>query len=265
MSEPLFLTKLSKDQVLTVTLNRPEVHNAFNDEMIKGLTSEFKKLHQSKDVRVVVLEGNGKSFCAGADLNWMKKMKDYSEADNYRDSVALSELFHVINTCPLPVVAKVHGSVLGGGVGLVAACDYVVAQEETTFGLTEIRLGLLPAVISPFVIAKIGESQARALFLTGERFKEDRALAIGLVHRVSLERYLTQDTEKVIESLVSAAPYAQSRAKELISSVLKLSDQDFSKTQEFTCHLISKIRVGDEGQEGMSALLEKRKPVWKKY
>lgn len=263
MADPLYLTKISKDQVLTITLNRPEVHNAFNDEMIKGLTEEFQNLHQNTQVRVVVLEGNGKSFCAGADLNWMKKMKDYSKEDNYRDSVALSQLFHVINTCPLPVVAKVHGAVLGGGVGLVAACDYVIASEETTFGLTEIRLGLLPAVISPFVIAKIGESQARALFLTGERFKEPRALQIGLVHKVSLERYLSQDTDKVVESLLSAAPYAQSKAKNLISHVVKLSHQDYSAAQNLTCQLISEIRVGAEGQEGMSALLEKRTPVWK--
>lgn len=264
MSEPLFLTKCSEDQVLTITLNRPEVHNAFNDEMIKGLTFEFEKLNEKDNqVRVVVIEGEGKSFCAGADLNWMKKMKDYSKEDNYRDSVALSKLFHVINTCKLPVVAKVHGAVLGGGVGLVSACDYVVAQEQTTFGLTEIRLGLLPAVISPFVIAKIGESQARALFLTGERFDEQRALSMGLVHRVSLERYLAQDTQKVVESLLSAAPYAQSRAKELITTVTKLSHQEYGQAQDYTCQLISEIRVGAEGQEGMSALLEKRKPQWK--
>lgn len=264
MSEPLFLTKRSEDQVLTITLNRPEVHNAFNDEMIKGLTVEFEKLNEKDNqVRVVVIEGEGKSFCAGADLNWMKKMKDYSKEDNYRDSVALSKLFHVINTCKLPVVAKVHGAVLGGGVGLVSACDYVVAQEQTTFGLTEIRLGLLPAVISPFVIAKIGESQARALFLTGERFDEQRALSMGLVHRVSLERYLAQDTQKVVESLLSAAPYAQSRAKELIATVTKLSHQEYTQAQDYTCQLISEIRIGAEGQEGMSALLEKRKPQWK--
>lgn len=264
MSEPLFLTKRSEDQVLTITLNRPEVHNAFNDEMIKGLTSEFEKLNEKNNqVRVVVIEGEGKSFCAGADLNWMKKMKDYSKEDNYRDSVALSKLFHVINICKLPVVAKVHGAVLGGGVGLVSACDYVVAQEQTTFGLTEIRLGLLPAVISPFVIAKIGESQARALFLTGERFDEQRALSMGLVHRVSLERYLAQDTQKVVESLLSAAPYAQSRAKELIATVTKLSHQEYTQAQDYTCQLISEIRIGAEGQEGMSALLEKRKPEWK--
>lgn len=264
MSGELFLTKLSDDQVLTVTLNRPDVHNAFNDEMIIGLTAEFNKLSE-KDckVRVVVIEGEGKSFCAGADLNWMKKMKMYSQEDNYRDSVALAKLFRAINTCPLPVVAKVHGAVLGGGVGIVACCDYVVAQEQTSFGLTEIRLGLLPAVISPFVMAKIGESQARALFLTGERFDEHRALSMGLVHKVSLERYLTQDTQKVVESLLSAAPQSQKKAKELISQVVKLSHQEFSQVQDYTCKLISEIRVGDEGQEGMSALLEKRKPDWK--
>lgn len=261
MSE-LFKLKTDSRGVATLTMNRPEVHNAFNDEMIQGLTKAFGELSQDENVRVIVLEGEGKSFCAGADLNWMKKMKDYSEKENYDDSVALSQLFYTIDTCPKAVVAKVHGAALGGGVGLVSACDYVVAQEGSKFGLTEVKLGLLPAVISPFVIAKIGESQARALFLSGERFDEKKALQLGLVHKISLERYFTQDVEKVVERMLSAAPLAQSKAKELIREVVRRRPQNYKEVEDYTCQLISGLRTGPEGQEGMSALLEKRAPNW---
>jgi methylglutaconyl-CoA hydratase len=258
------LFKLNKDArgVATLSMNRPEVHNAFNDEMIQALTQAFRELSQDESVRVVVLEGEGKSFCAGADLNWMKKMKDYSEQENYDDSVALSQLFYTIDTCSKPVVAKIHGAAIGGGVGLVSVCDYVVASENTKFGLTEVKLGLLPAVISPFVIAKIGESYARALFLSGERFDEKKALQLGLIHKISLERHFTQDVEKVVDRMIAAAPLAQSKAKELIREVVSRRSQNYTEVESYTCKLISGLRTGPEGQEGMSALLEKRTPNW---
>lgn len=263
MSETLKIQK--KDNgTLTITLNRPEIHNAFNDQMIAELTEQFQSANGDKSVQVIVLEGEGKSFCAGADLNWMKRMKDYSEEENYRDSVALSRMLQAINFCSKTVVAKIHGAALGGGVGLAAACDYVVACEGTTFGLTEVRLGLLPAVISPFVVAKIGSSQARALFTTGERFDEARAREIGLVHQVSLERHFQADVDKVVQSLLSVGPKARELAKGLALDVGRKLNHDFQELEELTCQLIAKVRVSEEGQEGMSALLEKRKPQWPK-
>lgn len=247
--------------VATVTLSRPEVHNAFNQELISELTQIFKDLELDSKVRVVVLTGEGKSFCAGADINWMSAMVKYSEAENLKDSRELQRLFEVINLFPKPLVGKVNGAALGGGSGLVAVCDIVVAREEALFGFTEVRLGLLPAVISPFVIAKIGESHARALFLTGERIGTERAMQIGLIHKTSLERYFERDVEAVIDELLKAAPYAQTQAKELISFVVH-SKLPREEIKEGTCQRIARIRVGKEGQEGMHSLLEKRKPTW---
>lgn len=260
-----FITNLDAKGVMTVTLNRPEVHNAFNDEMIASLTEAFLGFSKDSDINVVVLHGAGKSFCAGADLNWMKRMKDYSKEENFRDSVALSRLFQAINTCRKPVVASVHGAALGGGVGLVACCDYVVASEDAVFGLTEVKLGLLPAVISPFVIAKIGESRARAYFLTAERFDSTKAKEMGLIHEISLDRYFQADTDRIVQALLNVGPKARELAKDLIFNVKNLmSSSDFKPVEDFTCRLISEVRTSSEGQEGMAALLEKRKPQWKK-
>ncbi len=260
-----FTTNLDPKGVMTVTLNRPEVHNAFNDEMIASLTEAFLGFSKDPDIHVVVLQGAGKSFCAGADLNWMKRMKDYSKEENFRDSVALSRMFQAINFCRKPVVASVHGAALGGGVGLVACCDYVVASEDAVFGLTETKLGLLPAVISPFVIAKIGESRARAYFLTAERFNSTQAKEMGLIHQISLDRYFQADTDKIVNALLGVGPKARELAKDLIFNVRKLmSSSDFTPVEDFTCRLISEVRTSSEGQEGMAALLEKRKPQWKK-
>lgn len=251
--------------VASVALNRPEIHNAFNDQMITELTEVFVQMGSDPDVQVIVLSGMGKSFCAGADLNWMKRMKDYTQEENYRDSEALSKMLQTINFCPVPVIGKVHGAALGGGVGLTACCDIVVAEEGCKFGLTEVRLGLLPAVISPFVMAKIGPSQSRHLFLTGERFESPRALSLGLIHKVSLERYFTQDIEAIVEQILGNGPRATKLAKQLCFDVHHLStESDFSHVEKLTCELISKVRVSAEGQEGMNALLEKRGPVWPK-
>ena len=247
--------------VATLTLNRPKLHNAFNQALITELVDTFTRLASDDKVRLAVLTGEGKSFCAGADINWMSEMVNYSVEENFADSSALQNLFEVINSFPKPLVGKVNGAALGGGSGLVAVCDIVVAKEGSLFGFTEVRLGLLPAVISPFVIAKIGESQARALFLTGERIDTERAKEIGLIHKVSLERYFERDVESTIENLLGAAPSAQRAAKELIHFVVH-SNLSREQVKEGTCQRIAKIRVSEEGQEGMHSLLEKRKPNW---
>lgn len=246
--------------VATVTLNRPELHNAFNDELIRDLIRCFGDLEINKNVRLVVLTGEGKSFCAGADLNWMKAMKDYSHAENLKDSQNLAELFTVINQFSRPVIGKINGSALGGGAGLVACCDYVVAVESAVIAFTEVRLGLLPAVISPFVIAKIGESHARASFLSGAKIPVGRAFVMGLVHQVSTSERLNQDIEVVVSDFLLAGPGATILCKELIKKVV--SDNDPKKSRDYTCETISKVRSSTEGQEGMSALLEKRKASW---
>lgn len=248
-----------KENVVTITLNRPEIHNAFNDELISELTNCFLSLSKDKKARVIVLTGKGKSFCAGADLNWMKSMKDYSDTENFEDSKKLSDLFHAINDCPIPVIAKVNGAALGGGTGLIAACDFVIACKSAKFGFTEVRLGLVPAVISPFVIAKIGESNSRAWFLSGEMFLAEEAKHIGLVHSLTPLDDLDNATEKVIEKFLKAAPIAAREAKELISNVVRKKPADITK---YTCETISRIRISDEGQEGMSSLLNKTKPNW---
>lgn len=245
--------------VATVTLARPEIHNAFNDELIAELTQTFKGM--GSGVRAVVLTGEGKSFCAGADLNWMKRMKDYSDEENIADARRLADLFYAIDTCPVPVVGMIHGAALGGGAGLVAACDYVVAAEDTVFGFTEARLGLVPAVISPFVMAKIGNTYARATFMSGRRFDGAEALQMGLVHKICPPALLQAECEAVVEEFKKAGPKAAREAKLLIRGVLERRG-DTEKQIDFTCETIARLRASDEGQEGMSALLEKRRPNW---
>lgn len=246
--------------VATITMNRPELHNAFNDEMISQLINCFNELENNQNVRLVVLTGAGKSFCAGADLNWMKRMKDYSFVENLKDSHNLAELFTIINKFKKPTIARMNGAALGGGAGLVACCDYVIAIDTALIGFTEVRLGLLPAVISPFVIAKIGESHARATFISGVRFGMQRALNMGLVHQISSFDKLDEDLDVLVKEFLQAAPEASKEAKHLIAEVLKT--QTIEEARSFTCETISKIRSGNEGQEGMSALLEKRKASW---
>lgn len=246
--------------VTTIFLNRPELHNAFNDEVIEELIHFFQS-PEALDSRLIILSGRGKSFCAGADLNWMKKMKDYSFEENVADSKRLAALFKVINDFKRPVIARVNGAALGGGVGLVAVCDYVLCVDTAIFGLTEVRLGLLPAVISPYVIAKIGESNARATFLTGSRFSAEKAQAMGLVHQITSFDKIDEDLEEVVSEFLKAAPLAQAAAKILIANVLKIESLD--EKIDYTCQMIANKRADNEGQEGMSALLEKRSPHFK--
>jgi len=248
--------------VVTITLNRPELHNAFNDDFIKELTERFELFKKDEKTRLVVITGAGKSFCAGADLNWMKKMKDYSDAENFNDSVALANLFEAIDTCPIPTIAKVNGAALGGGTGIIAACDYALACQSAKIGFTEVGLGLVPAVISPFVMKRIGSNFARAYFLSGERFMGETALHIGLVHQICPLDDLDNQCEKLIVKFLRAAPNAAKEAKALISGVITHQSESRSVMRDYTCKTIARIRVSDEGQEGMSALLEKRAPNW---
>jgi methylglutaconyl-CoA hydratase len=253
-----FLTSTEDNGVVTVTLNRPDLHNAFNAELISEATALFRQLAGGKQ-RLVVLTGAGASFCAGADINWMRSMKGYSEEENFRDAKALAALFQALNGLPMPVIARVNGHALGGGAGLVACCDHVVASDKALFGFTEVRLGLIPAVISPFVVAKIGEASARSWFLSGERFGAEVAKGMGLVHEVVSPEKLDEVMETVLKRFLSAAPGAAREAKSLVRLVCPAPS-----VEDETCRRIARLRVGAEGQEGMRALLEKDKPAWGK-
>jgi methylglutaconyl-CoA hydratase len=245
--------------VLTVALNRPEQHNAFNGEMIGELTAVFQDLDRREDVRVVILTGNGRSFCAGADLATMRAAADYSFDQNLADGQAIFDLMAAVDGCRKAVVGRVNGAALGGGAGLVSCCDVVVAAAHARFGFTEARLGIVPAVISPFVLAKIGPSHGRELFLTGERFDAERARHIGLVHHVAAEHELDARVQERVAELLQAAPGAQATAKALINTV---AYRPKGELREFTATVIAQRRASEEGREGMSAFLEKRPPWW---
>ncbi len=246
--------------VARVTLNRPEIHNAFDDALVASLTGAARRLAEDDTVRVVVLSGAGKSFCAGADINWMKRMVDYSEEENERDSREMALMFEAWNTLPKPVIGRIHGAALGGGVGLVSICDIATASTDALFGLTEVRLGILPAVISPFVLAKIGPGAARELFLTGERISAERARQVGLVQRVVGPADLDGDIEATVKRLLSGGPEALAKAKGIIASVTGLSPED---ARPVTAATIARARAGAEGQEGLRAFLERRAPSWR--
>lgn len=244
--------------VKEVWLNRPELHNAFNAELIEEMISLFESF---KDERLIILSGRGPSFCAGADLNWMKAMKDYTRDENFRDSKRLARMFSAINECDVPVLGRINGHALGGGVGLVSVCDYVVAVEEALMGFTEVRLGLIPAVISPYCISKIGESNARAWMLSGERFSAQEAYRMGLVHEVvPVGGDLDAKIEEIKKKFLAAGPIAAKEAKKLVRSVMN----NLKNSEDYTCNMITERRVSAEGQEGMRALLEKDKPAWMK-
>jgi methylglutaconyl-CoA hydratase len=245
--------------VARVWLNRPDARNAFDGLMVTELRKTLFDLRSVDGVRVIVLGGRGASFCAGADLEWMKAMAGFSRAENLGEAQALADLFFTVYESPKPVVARVHGHALGGGAGLVAACDIPVAALGTQFGFTEVRLGIIPAVISPYVLGKIGESAARELFLTGERFEAVRAVEIGLVRAAVPEEDLDATVERRVEELLKAGPRAIAEAKALIREVAWRRIED---VQRYTVERIADLRVSAEGQEGMRAFLEKRKPDW---
>lgn len=210
-----------------------------------------------RDARAVVLRGTGPNFCAGADLNWMSRMVLYTREENVRDSNQLAKMYALINECPLPVVGRIQGAAIGGGVGLVAVCDIVIAARDAKFGLSEVKLGILPAVISPYVIARIGQTHARALFLTGERFDVERALRIGLVHRVADD--LDAAVKETLEQLMSSGPEAVRACKKLIAHV---ASREPSEAIPYTIEAIAERRVSAEGQGGMQAFLKKEKAPW---
>lgn len=255
-----------------LTLNRPEVRNALNDDVAAELTAWAAAARAAAaasgsaalgapgaGLRVVVLAGAGATFCAGADIHWMSRALQFSTEENVRDATAMAEMFDALNTLPLPVVARVHGAALGGGSGLAAVCDIVVADDRAVFGFTETKLGILPSIISPFAVAKIGVSAARELFLTGARFTAARAQALGLVHAVAPAEGLDATVQTYIRELLSASPTAIARAKALIPQVAGRAPAD---VRPLTSRTIAEQRVSPEGQEGLRAFLEKRRPTW---
>jgi len=254
-----FLTVERRGSVEYVTLNRPDVRNAFNEHVIAELTQWARTAHQDASLRAVVFAGAGKVFSAGADAAWMAKMARYTEADNIRDARAGAEMFLAINTVPAIVIGRIHGAALGGGSGLAAVCDIVIAEEGAIFGFTETKLGILPAMISPYVLQKIGASAARELFLTGMRFDAARAKAIGLVHAVVPLAQLDDTVAKYIDEALGASPTAVARSKALIPRVLGRAPGDVI---DVTAEAIAAQRVSPEGQEGLNAFLNKRTPSW---
>ncbi|MBW7851259.1 MAG: enoyl-CoA hydratase/isomerase family protein [Rhodospirillales bacterium] len=258
MTEPV--TTTIEGGVATVTLTRPEVHNAFDDNLIGLLTNEFRRLGQDESVRVVVLASTGPSFSAGADLNWMRRMAGYSDEENLRDAMALALMLDTIDRCPKPVLAVVQGAALGGGVGLVACCDIAVAADTAVFGLTEVRLGIIPSVISPYVLAAIGARASRRYMLTGERFDAAEARRIGLVSEVVPQDKLAESRDRMIRALLTCGPKAQAAAKDLVHVVR--DSESGPDLMRFTARRIADIRASAEGKEGLSAFLDKRKPAW---
>jgi len=245
--------------VARVRFNRPDVRNALNARMIEEVTAAFRALSADATVRGVVLEGEGKMFSGGADINYMRAGLDLGEDENYHDALRLSDMFASIDGCASPVIAKVHGAALGGGSGLIAACDIVVSADDALFGFTETKLGIVPAVISPFVIRKIGLTHARALFATGERFGASRALQIGLVHEVVPYADLHGAVQKKIDELLMTGPQASRVAKQIAQTVGRMAADE---ARTWTARTIAARRASDEGQDGLRAFLEKRKPAW---
>jgi methylglutaconyl-CoA hydratase len=246
-------------EVARITLARPEVHNAFNAVMIGELAQAFDRVKAEDSVRVVVLTGEGKSFCAGADIKWMREIIDYSYDQNLAESLQLAEALHKLYALPKPTVAMVNGTAIGGGNGFLSACDIAVASEDAQFGLSEVKIGLVPAAISPFVIRKIGESKAREYFLTGKRITAQKAYEIGLINQVVPLYYLRDTVDELVGLLLTSGPEALANCKELIFQVPQMS---LEEVKQFTARMIANLRISEEGQEGMASFIEKRKPKW---
>ncbi|MFZ5619029.1 MAG: enoyl-CoA hydratase/isomerase family protein [Pseudomonadota bacterium] len=245
-----------------VTLNRPEVKNAFNETLIVEIADALKAVSQDANVRVVVLQGAGDAFSAGADLSWMKRASEFSAGENMGDARRLASMLHSIYACEKPVIALVQGACMGGGVGLASACDIVIASDDAFFALSEVRLGIIPAVISPFVLSAIGARQARRFFLTGERFDATKAKEIGLAHMVCMRAQMEATLDGVVKNLLACGPAAQKEAKALIRLVAGRPIDDAVMGE--TAGLIARVRATPEGKEGVAAFLEKRKANWVK-
>jgi methylglutaconyl-CoA hydratase len=245
--------------ILRVTLNRPEVRNAFDEEVIQAISAAAATASEDPSLRAVVLAGKGKAFCAGADIAWMAKAIAYSRQENLSDAEDLARMLERLDTLPVPVIGRIQGAALGGGVGLAAICDTVVAADTAVFALTEVKLGILPAVVAPYVLRKIGVSAARELFLTGERFDAERARQIGLVHEIVPEADLDAAVKRRIDEVLTAGPQGVAKAKALIREIAGAQPDHVIGV---TTNAIASQRVSEEGQEGLRAFLEKRKPSW---
>ncbi|MCB2211900.1 enoyl-CoA hydratase/isomerase family protein [bacterium] len=248
------------DGLATVVMNRPERRNAFTSEMVSDLTELFQLLVDDAAVRCIVLTGEGQAFSAGADLNYMRSIKDAGEAANIADANALAQLLELIYTHPKPVIGRVNGPAIGGGLGLVAACDIAIGKTGSKFAFSEVRLGLAPAVIAPFVVKAIGEKNARRYMLTGDLFNDETAVSIGLLYKSVTPVDLDSAVRTVTDSLFVVAPDAVAACKDLIRQV---SERSLDDVQDYTAKLIASLRAGAEGQEGMAAFLEKRDPSWR--
>jgi len=263
MSEPAFANLRVERQgpVIRVALARPEARNAFDDVLIEELTRAFRGAAEDAAARAVILSGDGPSFCAGADVAWMRRAGAYSRAENEADAEKMARMLRAIDACPKPVVALAHGAAIGGGVGLLAAADIAIAAEGTVFSLSEVKLGILPSVISPYVLRAIGPRFARDLFLTGERFDAREALRIGLVHRVVPAEALAEEGRRKVVSLLTSGPEAVGVAKRLIEQVSGLNPE---QAMPLTVRTIAERRASAEAKEGLTAFLEKRRPAWAK-
>jgi methylglutaconyl-CoA hydratase len=247
------------NRIARVTLNRPEIHNAFNEVMIAELLEVFQKLKNDEKLRVVILSGEGKSFCAGADIHWMKKMKNYTYQENFEDALALANLMYEMFSFPKPLVGRINGAAIGGGTGLVSVCDIVVAAEDAKFSFSEVKIGLVPACISPYILNRVGFTKANILFLTGERFDAHRALDVGLVDEVVPLSILDRRVDRLAEELISSGPQALATAKKLLRDIPQMAMEE---KRRHSAEVLAKLRISDEGQEGLAAFLEKRKPRW---
>lgn len=243
-----------------IQLNRPDIRNAFNEVMIAELTDAFHEAGKMDDIRVIILKGEGKSFCAGADLNWMRDVSSYSYEQNYAESYRLSECFYSIYSSPKPTIALVHGAAIGGANGLLAACDIAVCDNETVFSLSEVKIGIVPACISPYVIKRVGEYGARELMLTGRRINGKEAETFRLVNKSLPAAEIETYVNEMVHMLLTSGPVAITHCKNLIDKVVNHIDMNEALT--YTARMIAEIRASAEGQEGMAAFLEKRKPNW---
>lgn len=254
-----YVELLKEDRIAKVILNRPDIHNAFDEVMISELIDVFDEIAGDKKIRIVIITGAGRSFCAGADLSWMKKMKDYSYEENIKDSNQLTEMVFKAYSMPKPTIARVNGAVIGGGMGLVAASDYVIASEKAIFKLSEVSIGLAPAVISPYLLMKMGRGVCSEIFLTAKKFDAIQAKEFGLVNDVVAHDELDEAVENMIDIFLKNSPQALKASKDLVQSVPLM---DLESAKKYTADVIAKLRISEEGQEGIASFFEKRKPNW---
>jgi methylglutaconyl-CoA hydratase len=260
MSEPSVLITKDARGVATITINRPQVRNAIDDNVIRLLTDAFKTVGADGETRIVVLTGSGVAFSAGADLDWMRRMAALGEAENFASAKTISAMLRALNELAKPTIARINGAAYAAGIGLVAACDIAVASEEAVFSISEVRIGLVPSTISPYVVAAIGAKAARHYFLTGEPFSAAEACRLGLVHKVVPRAGLDEAIERVISDLLAGGPQSQSRTKRLIAGIADRPVDD--ALEAFTARSIAEARASPEGREGIQAFLEKRRPAW---